>query len=151
MPYTTCYVDHGKGVHKTGSGIVTGLEIFSDAVQDPLDEDRARKLRYGLVDFTGVTEMKVTPEDVRRIVEMNRKMAVLTPGALVALVAPAPLPYAIARLWHTLSDDLDWKSNVFHARPDAIAWLRDELLQQYGSPAALEQFPSLEVKASAPA
>ncbi|SRR5260221_7403323 len=144
MPYTTSYIDDGKGVHKTGSGIVTGLEIFSSAIQESRDEARSRKLRYGLVDFSGVTEMRVTPEDIRRIVEMNRKLATFTPRALVAIVAPTPLPYAMARLWHTLSDDLGWKTNVFHARPDAIAWLRKELLSQEGSSAALEQFPSLQ-------
>ncbi|HEV3271526.1 MAG TPA: hypothetical protein VGZ93_05030 [Candidatus Methylacidiphilales bacterium] len=144
MPYTTSYVDDGKGVFKTGSGIVTGLEIFSSALQESSNEARSRKLRYGLVDFSDVEEMKVTPEDIRRIVEMNRKLAAFTPGALVAIVAPTELPYALARLWHTFSDDLGWKANVFHARADAIAWLRKELLAKEGPSDALDQFPSLQ-------
>ena len=144
MPYTTSYVDDGKGVLKTGSGIVTGLEIFSSALQEGHDEARARKLRYGLVDFTGVVEMKVTPEDVRRIVETNRTLASYTPGAFVAIIAPDSLPYAIARLWHTFSSDLGWKANVFHSRPDAIAWLRKQFLSQDESGAVLDQFPFLQ-------
>ena len=143
MPYTASYVDDGKGVHKYGSGVVTGVEIFTSALQESLDEARARKLRYGLIDFTATTEMKVTPEDIRRIVEMNRKTATLTPGALVAIVAPSPLPYALSRLWHTLSDDLGWTANVFHARVDAIAWLRKEMVSQAGSTDVLAQLPSL--------
>ena len=87
--------------------------------------------------------MRVTPGDIRRIVEVNRKLAVFTPGALVALVAPTSLPYAMARLWHTLSDDLPWTSSVFHGRPDAIAWLCKEFQARAGSGAILEEYPSL--------
>ena len=143
MPYTATYVDDGKGLHKRGSGIVTGLELFSSALKESHDEARARKLRYGLTDFSEVTEMQVTTADIHRLVEMNRKLASFTPGALVAIVAPAPLPYAMARLWHTLSDDLGWKANVFHTRPDAIAWLRKQLLAQDDSDPNLDQYPSL--------
>jgi len=60
MPYTAHYVDAGKGVHKFGSGTVTGLEIFVSAIEESRDQERARKLRYGLIDFSAVTEFKVT-------------------------------------------------------------------------------------------
>jgi hypothetical protein len=49
----------------------------------------------------------------------------------------------MARLWHTLSDDLGWRSNVFHHRDDALAWLRKEMLGDYDPVTAREQFPSL--------
>lgn len=147
MPYTAHYVDDGKGVHKFGTGIVTGLEVFVSALEESRIQERARKLRYGLIDFSQVTEMKITPEDLQRVVEANRKTASLTPTALVAIIAPSPLPYAMSRLWHSLSDGLGWKANVFHARPDAIAWLRKELVAQDFT-TNLDQFPSL---AQAPA
>jgi hypothetical protein len=143
MPYTTTYVDDGKGVHKTASGIVTGLDIFTSALHASRDGSRAQNLCYGLFDFSDTTELKVTPDDIRRIVEMNRKLAALIPGALIAVVAPTPLPYAMARLWHTLSDDLQWKSNVFHNRADAIAWLRRELAPLAGMTDIIGEFPSL--------
>jgi len=143
MPYTVTYVDGGKGAHKYGTGVVTGIEIFTNCMQESLNEEHSRKLRYCLVDFTGTSEMRVTPGDIRRIVEVNRKLAVLTPDALVALIAPSSLPYALARLWHTLSDDLTWTSNVFHTRPDAIAWLCKEFQARAGSGAVLDDYPSL--------
>ena len=143
MPYTATYVDEGKGLHKEGVGLVTGLEIYTNCMHESLDEERSRKVRYCLIDFSGTTEMKATPDDIRRIVEMNRKLASFTPGAFIAIIAPTPLPYALARLWHTLSDDLGWKSNVFHARPDALAWLRKEFTALARTDAILEQYPSL--------
>ncbi len=144
MPYTTHYVDDGKGIHKYGTGVVTGLELFSSALEQSLDEKRARKIRYGLIDFSGTTEMTATPADIRRLVELDRKMAEFTPGALVAIVAPDPLPYAMARLWHTLADDLGWNANIFHTRADAIAWLRKHLLALDDSDPELKEFPSLK-------
>jgi hypothetical protein len=147
MPYATSYVDDGKGVHKVGTGIVTGSEIFASAVQESSNAERARKLRYGLIDFSQVTEMKVTPEDIHRIVEINRKLASYTPAAVVAIIAPAQLPYALSRLWHTLSDDLGWKSNVYHERQDALAWLRKHLLPVDGTDPNLDQYPFLKLPA----
>ncbi len=143
MPYTSTYVDNGKGVYKKGTGIVTGLEIFNSARQEGLSSGRPGGIRYGLVDFSETTELKITTDDVRRIVEANRKVAAGSPGELVAIIAPGPLPYAMARLWHTLSDDLGWKSNVFHARQDALAWLRKELAGAAGSLSIREEFPFL--------
>ncbi len=144
MPYTVTYVDSGKGAHKFGTGIVTGIEIFTNCMQESLNEAHSRGLQYCLVDFTDTTEMRVTPGDIRRIIEVNRRLAAITPNALVALVAPTSLPYAMARLWHTLSDDLTWKSNVFHTRPDAIAWLCKEIQARAGSGAVLNDYPSLQ-------
>jgi hypothetical protein len=144
MPYISSYVDGGKGMHKTGTGVVTGAELFAVALSDPMDEGRARQLRYGLSDFSGVTDMQVTPGQIRQLVEINRKMASLTPGGIVAVVAPDALSYALSRLWHTLSDDLGWTTNVFHTRPDAIAWLRKQLLAQDDSDPELLEYPSLK-------
>jgi hypothetical protein len=87
--------------------------------------------------------MRVTPGDIRRLVEMNRKLASFTPGALIALVGPPALPYALARMWHTLSDDLAWESSGFHTRADAIAWLRKEFETRAGSAEILDEFPFL--------
>lgn len=144
MPYTTSYVDDGKGVHKTGSGLITSSEIYASALEAGLNEARARKLKYGLIDFSDTTDIKVTSEDMHLIVEMNRKLAALTPGAFVAIVAPSPLPYAMARLWLTIADDLPWKANIFRTRADAIAWLRKAIILHHDSSDALEQFPSLK-------
>ena len=144
MPYIASYLDGGKGVHKKGSGVVTGPELFAAALADRSDEARARKLRYGICDFSEATDMQVTPVQIRQLVEINRKMAELTPGGIVAIVAPGSLSYALARLWHTLTDDLGWTSNVFYTRPDAIAWVRKQLLAQDDSDPELSQYPSLK-------
>jgi len=144
MPYETHYVDSGKGIHKIGIGVVTSTEILLSAVQESTNEERSRKIRYGLVDFTQTTDLQVTTEVVRQLVEINRKLAGYTQGAFVALVAPSPFPYAMSRLWQTFSEDLGWKANVFHDRAAAIAWLRKQLGAEDESSPVLDEFPSLK-------
>jgi hypothetical protein len=145
MPYTASYVDDGRGVQKKGTGVVTGLEIFTSALQETANKNRPRTVRYALVDFSEATDLKITPEDIRRIVELNRMLASKTPGELVAIVAPAELPYAMARLWHTLSDDIGWTRNVFRTRADAVHWLRKELLAGREDRLLSVEFPSLQI------
>lgn len=144
MPYETHYVDSGKGVHKIGSGVVTSAEIIHGAIQEAADEERARKLKYGLVDFSQITELQVTTTMIRQIVEINRKLATFTPGVFVALVAPSPLAYGMSRLWLTFSEDLGWKAQVFRHRPDAIVWLRKNLGAGDDTIDVCEAYPSLK-------
>jgi hypothetical protein len=131
------------GMHKKGSGIVTGADLFSSALEERADEARARKLRYALIDMTETIELQVTPADIRQLVEINRKMAQYTKGGIVAIVADDHLTYAMARLWRTLCDEFEWNINVVHTRADAISWLRKQLLIQDDSDPELTQFPSL--------
>ncbi len=142
MPYSSLYVDGGKGVLKTGSGIVTGPQILAVATEFSRDEIRLCRLVYALVDFSEIEEMRVTPDEVRLLVEVHRKTAALTPGALVAIIAHDPLAFGIARFWHSFSEDLGWKAHVCHSRPDAVAWLRKHLRLEEGSEPV--QFPFLQ-------
>jgi hypothetical protein len=80
--------------------------------------------------MTETKELQVTPADIRQLVELNRKMATYTTGAIVAIVATDELTYAMARLWHTLCDEFDWTINVLHTRADAVAWIRKQLIIQ---------------------
>jgi hypothetical protein len=139
MPYTKTYADNGKGLHKRGAGIVTGAEILAVALRDADDPEICRGLRYALLDFSETAEMRMTVEDMHRIVAANRKAAALTPGGVVAVVSPTQMTYGMSRVWHALSSDFGWNSNLFRNRADAVSWLRQQL-PSGDDPAA---FPSL--------
>ena len=144
MPYETLYVDSGKGIHKFGTGVVTSAEVIQSGVTESMNEERVSKLRYGLIDFSQTTELKMTPEGVRQLVHVNRKAATLTQGVFVAVVAPSPLVYGLSRMWQTFAEDLGWNANVFNTRLDALAWLRKQLAAPDGSVDVLIEFPSLK-------
>jgi len=128
MPYATEFFDDGTGLLRVGTGIVTFDEIIAGARDLHLDEARARKLTHALVDFTGVTELRVSTDEARRIAEASKTTARLAPGGVVAVVAPKDHVFGMARMWETLVDEeAGWLTRVFRERAEAEAWIRARL------------------------
>ena len=144
MPFDSTFVDSGKGVHKLGIGIVTSSEIMASTLDDTHNEARGRRLRYAVIDFTQTTELRVTPDFIPQIVEISRKSASFSPGALVAIVAPNPFAFAMSRAWQSFSGSLGLNTRVFQSAAEAKAWLRKELRIDGESGDVLDEFPSLK-------
>jgi hypothetical protein len=68
MAYTTEYLDTGRGILHVGSSIVTGADIIAGACEEHRTDERARNLVYQLTDLTGVTELRMTSDEVHRVV-----------------------------------------------------------------------------------
>jgi hypothetical protein len=141
MPFANHFVDGGKGLHRVGTGLVTGPEMLDVIRGESADDERYRRLRYELVDFSATTQMKITLEETRRVVERSRRMADWAPGIVVAVAAPLDITYGIARMWHSVYDDVAWKRNLFRDRAEALAWIRQQL--PYGDDPG--QYPSLHL------
>jgi len=110
MSYTTEFIDDGRGVLHVGTGVVHGDEIHAGAMEDHRVEARARALRFGLVDLTDVTELRITSEDVRAIAAESHITARLAPHVSVAIVAPRDSIYGMARMWEILVEGTGWTS-----------------------------------------
>jgi hypothetical protein len=136
LPYTTEFVDGGRGVLRVGSGIVTSVEILDATRELQGDPERAGRLRYGLVDLTEVTELRLTSQDMRRIAEASLKIAKLVPGGVVAIIAPKDHDFGMARMWEHLVDEADWITRVFRNRVEADAWIREQLAAGPPQPAS---------------
>jgi hypothetical protein len=145
MPVETHYVDGGRGAHKRAHGILTSTDILVTGLIQAKDVENTQKLKYLLYDFAEVTEYQLGREVVRELVEINRKTASLSRGALGAVVAPNPLVFGLAREWQSLAGDIGWKVQVFNCREDAIRWLRTELCGGDPDNPVLEEYPSLKI------
>ena len=127
MPYTMSFSNDGKGVLRSGIGVLKGQEIIDGGLALLADEDRLRGLTYGRVDFTEVTHLEITPEDIHRIVDTNKRMAKLNPHAVVVVIAPSDAVFGVARMWETLADSTGWKTTVVRTAAEADAWLEAKL------------------------
>lgn len=127
MPYSMNFTKDGKGVLRKGSGVLKGQEIIDGGLALLADEDRLRGLAYGRVDFTEVTNIEITPDDIHRIVDTNKRMAKLNPRAVVAIIAPGDAVFGIARMWETLAETTGWKTKVVRTAAEADTWLEAEL------------------------
>jgi hypothetical protein len=124
MSYTTEFIDDGRGVLHVGTGVVHGDEIHAGAMEDHRVEARARALRFGLVDLTDVTELRITSEHVRAIAAESHITARLAPHVSVAIVAPRDSIYGMARMWEILVEGTGWDIRIVRLREEALEWLR---------------------------
>jgi hypothetical protein len=144
MPVETHYVDLGRGAYKHAYGVVTSTDLLITGLIQSQDVENTRKLSYMLYDFTDVVEVRIGREVLPQLVELNRKTAENSQGVVAAIAAPNELIFGMARNWQTMTAGFGWKSQVFHHREEAIAWLRKTLsLQNFISP-FLDEFPVLK-------
>ncbi|HEX4141599.1 MAG TPA: hypothetical protein VHY09_14720 [Candidatus Methylacidiphilales bacterium] len=144
MPVETHYVDWGKGAYKHAYGVLTSTDLLVTGLIQSQDVEKTRQLRYIFYDFTDVTEVRAGRDVVAQLVELNRKTASYSPGIWAAVAAPNPLLFGLARNWQTLTADFGWRSQIFHCREDALAWLSHALGTENMTSAFLDEFPHLK-------
>ena len=146
MPYETRVVDQGKGVHKTGIGVLTSAELLSSSVQRAIEESQKEEhlVRYALLDFTRTTEAQVSAETILKLAQLDRNNAQFSRGCFVASVAPDPLVFGLARQWSSYAKDLGWEAQVFHDRESAKEWLRTRLGNGDHTQCSAADYPSLQ-------
>jgi hypothetical protein len=120
VPRTSRYLPEGAEVRF--SGTTTGDEIF-DAKAEFLAHGFPEGPRFALFDFSAVDVFQVTPDDVRRIVELDRQGVTAHPQLAIVVVAPKPLQYGLARMWEIHLDDTPVRTAVLHTRLEALQWL----------------------------
>ena len=123
------FIDDGRGLLFTGAGTVTARDVIA-VKQDLLRQERAvlEKIRYAVVSFAETTTLDITGKDVYEVVQLDRRIEAIIPHLCVALVAPRPHDFGIARMWQAVAGDLRWSTHVFHTREEADAWLKAQNL-----------------------
>lgn len=84
-----------NGLVKRHSGRVTGREIL-EAVRDVEGDYRFDTLRYVINDFSGCTEVNVSPAEIEEIAAIDRAAAVSNTKISIAIVATYPEVVAAA-------------------------------------------------------
>jgi hypothetical protein len=139
MPYTSELIDDGRGMHHVGRGVLSGAEILAGAIADHEPPGRAARLTHGFVDLTDVTQLQLSPDDIRHIVSENRVTASQAKKIIVVVVAPLDHPFGMARMWEALAHETGWTTRVFRARAEALEWLTAELGRDPGVPRSPEK------------
>ena len=132
MPYTDEQLDDGRGILRLWTGAVAAGDV-TVANADYLTREDWTKLEYLIADFSGVTELQATTEDIRNIAIAEARIATLIPNLVIAVVAPTDYIFGMARMWEVFAEQTGWIRRVFRSRPEAEAWvheLMDGLLKQ---------------------
>ncbi|MDQ2659457.1 MAG: hypothetical protein M3Y03_03465 [Verrucomicrobiota bacterium] len=123
MPYTTELTQDCLGILHTGSGVVTGAELLAASVAATRLVQNTANFQYEFGDWSAVTEMRVAPEEVERIVAQDRIAARSRPQAIVVLVVPQGESYRLAQAWEEQVRDLGWTIHLARERSEAVQWL----------------------------
>jgi len=121
--YTTELLDDGALLVFKGSGVLTGLELIETTRKLVESGDAVRRVRRTLALFDQVTQVDVSADDVRRLIEVDRSLVELIPRTTIAIVAPKDELFGLSRMWEMMVGVPGWETRVFRSRADAEAWL----------------------------
>ena len=133
MPIIIKDLDDGIGVSITGQGTLKDDE-FTNALKKHLtqDQDKFKKYRYSLADYTGITRVEVSSETIRYIADLCISAAKVNPRVVHADVANQDLIFGLARMAEILRNQAGWETMVFRNRKDAIFWIEEKVKEKYG-------------------
>jgi len=123
MPYTTELTRDCLGAVHSGSGLVTGDDLLAASIAVRRLVQNTENFQYEFVDFSDVTEMRIEPDDLDKIVEQDRLAAQARPRAIVVIVAPQEFAYEVARQWEEKVKDLGWTTHIERERTEGVRWL----------------------------
>jgi len=132
------YFDGGKGVLWKASGILTGEDLLS-ANKEMFSRDLvAEPYHYGLFDSTGVTEVKISADTMRKNAREDVWKARQMPKFVYAIYAKSDVTFGLGRMWESLVGESGWETHTFRMRSDAIEWLRAQVAAKFGYQISLE-------------
>jgi hypothetical protein len=123
MPYVGEVINRGTGFLWVGRGVLTGQEMIDGGKMELSLTRTPEKITHSLVDFTQVTRVDATIEEVLKIGEIDKRTAKTIKILFLAVVVPSHLVDYLTSVYTDLSSPEGWTIRTFKARRDAEAWL----------------------------
>jgi hypothetical protein len=99
----------GVGVIYNCHGDMTIDDFFQAGIGFLAFPEGIKKLRYCVIDLTSVGAMHINSDDIRIVVEQNKRIAATAqPGALLAVASPGDLGFGLSRIWEVLVEQIGW-------------------------------------------
>lgn len=133
MPVTIEGRQDGAGVIYNCSGAVTIDDFFQAGMAFLASPEEIRKWRYCIIDLTAVKTMQINPDDVRAVVEQNKRIASLAvPGPVLAVASPNDVGFGLSRMWEVLNEQVGWETMTFRSRAEADQWIQTRVREKFG-------------------
>lgn len=123
MPTSADFLQNGEWLRIRGWGILTGEEMISAIASLETVPDAFRQAKFCTVELEEVTELRLTTEHIRSIVDIDLRLVVVNPSVCIAVIAPRIEVFGMARVWQALADPTGWPTGVFRDAQEARAWL----------------------------
>jgi len=129
MPTEVHILDDGMGRLWVRRGVLTGKEIIARN-ERILSSKSYQGVRWLLIDDTETT-MDISAAEVQIIRRQDDRLAAVLPELVTAVVVPYDLGFGMARMWEMLTERPGWSVRAFRSRPEAEAWLREEVRRKF--------------------
>lgn len=106
------------------TGVVAASELTAATIADYRVREHWPKVEYFISDFTGVTDLQATPEEIRELSNAEARTSAFIPNLAMAVVAPTDFLFGMARMWQVFAQKTGWSLGVFRSRPEAEDWAR---------------------------
>ena len=120
MSYTTAWEEWG--VVWTFCGKVTGDEILQ-ANREIYGDPRFDRLKYQIVDLTGVESFNVTEEDMAVIAANDRAAARSRPHVRIAVAAEDEIIKDLSAFYDAAMVGVPWHQQIFDSMREAREWV----------------------------
>lgn len=130
MSYTTELTDDCMGIVHHGASLVTGADLIEACTATLQLLQNTENFHFEFIDFSGVTELRITPDEFDQIVANDHFAAIFRPEAVVVIVAPRNDLFETGKEWERRVQDLGWKTHISRSRAEAEEWLK----KNYPSP-----------------
>lgn len=111
-------------------GVLSGKELIANT-ERVLSTKSYEGVRWLLIDETDTT-MDISAEEIHTIKHQDDLLATVLPELVTAVVVPYDFGFGMARMWEILTERPGWSTRAFRSRPEAEAWLREEVRRKFG-------------------
>src|SRR5574340_633005 len=123
----------GAGVIYNCHGVMTIDDFFQAGIGFLAFPEEVKKWRYCIVDLTCIETMNINPDEIRAVVEQNKRIAEFAvSGPLLAVASPRDLGYGLARMWEVLNEQVEWETRTFRSRSEADQWIQARAREKFG-------------------
>lgn len=125
MPYTTELSDDCMGIRHAGTGPVTGAEILEACRATTQLRQNTENFHYEFIDFSGVSELQISQDELERIIAQDFYAAIFRPEAVIVIVAPRDDLFETMKEWERRIQGIGWLTHIARERAEAERWLQE--------------------------
>lgn len=129
MPIQIHILQEGMGRLWVCRGVLSGKELIANN-ERILSGKQYEGVRWVLIDETETT-MDISAEEIRTIRQQDDRLAAVLPELITAVVSPYDVGFGMSRMWEILTERPGWSTHAFRSRPEAEAWLREEVRRKF--------------------
>ena len=132
MPLTIEGRQDGVGIIYHCYGDMTIDDFFQAGIGFLAYPEEIKKWRYAIVDLTSAGNIEISSDEIRSVVEQNKRIAAIAhAGVILAVAAPRDLGFGLSRMWEILMEQIGWETMTFRCRDEADDWVRHRLKQKF--------------------